>query len=100
MGSEMCIRDREKWEHVAVVKSVEGLRLHKNGELVSSTPLNGFLCQQFKPSFIGGLPKKSGDKKRDSRTGFWHGRIDELAFFGSALTREQIENLFKLTPPI
>ena len=91
---------QEKWEHVAVVKSVEGLRLHKNGELVSSTPLNGFLCQQFKPSFIGGLPKKSGDKKRDSRTGFWHGRIDELAFFGSALTREQIENLFNLTPPI
>ena len=30
--------------------------------------------------------------------GFWHGRIDELAFFGSALTREQIDHLFNITP--
>lgn len=37
------------------------------------------------------------DKKRNQRSG-WHERIDELAFFGSALTSEQIENLFQLTP--
>ena len=40
------------------------------------------------------------DKKRNKRSGFWHGRIDELAFFGSALTSERIENLFQLTPSI
>ena len=90
----------QEWVHVAVVKSAEGLQLHKNGELVSSTPLNGFQGQQYKPSLIGGLPNETGEKKRDSRSGFWHGRIDELAFFGTALTSEQIENLFNLTPPI
>ena len=90
----------QEWVHVAVVKSAEDLRFHKNGELVSSTPLNGFQGQQYRPSLIGGLPKKTGEKKRDSRSGFWHGRIDELAFFGTALTSEQIENLFNLTPPI
>lgn len=37
------------------------------------------------------------DKKRNQRSGFWHGRIDELAFFGSALTSERIEILFQLT---
>ena len=40
------------------------------------------------------------DKKRNQRSGFWHGRIDELAFFGSALTSERSENLFQLTPSI
>ena len=90
----------EDWTHVAVVKTTESLRLYRNGALVSSEPFNGFQAQSHNRFSIGGIPKESGGKKRNRRSGFWHGRIDELAFFGSALTSEQIENLFKLTPSI
>lgn len=90
----------EDWTHVAVVKTTESLRLYRNGALVSSEPLNGFQAQPHNRFSIGGIPKESGGKKRNRRSGFWHGRIDELAFFGSALTSEQIENLFLLTPSI
>ena len=89
----------EDWTHVAVVKTAEGLRLYRNGALASSEPLNGFQAQPHNPLSIGGIPKESGGKKRNrQRSGFWHGRIDELAFFGSALTGEQIENLFATHP--
>lgn len=88
----------EDWTHVAVVKAMEELRLYRNGALVASEPLNGFQSQPHNPLSIGGIPKESGRKKRRQRSGFWHGRIDELAFFGSALTSEQIEKLFQLTP--
>lgn len=90
----------EEWTHVAVVKTTEELRLYRNGALVSSQSLNGFQAQSHNPLSIGGIPKESGVKKRRQRSGFWHGRIDELAFFGSALTSEQIEKLFQLTPSI
>ena len=86
------------WTHVVVVKTAENLRLYRNGTLVSSEPLNGFLAQPHNRLSIGGIPQESGGKKRNRRSGFWHGRIDELAFFGSALTSEQIENLFLLIP--
>ena len=88
----------EDWAHVAIVKTAEGLRLYRNGSLVASEPLNGFQAQPHNPLSIGGIPKESGGKKRHRRSGFWHGRIDELAFFGSALTGEQVEHLFQLTP--
>ena len=88
----------EDWTHVAVVKTSEALRLYRNGTLVSSEPLNGFQTQTHNPFSIGGTPKKSDGKKRNRRSGFWHGRIDELAFFGSALTKEQIGHLFHITP--
>ena len=88
----------EEWTHVAVVKTSDALRLFRNGVLVSSKPLNGFQAQPHNPLSIGGIPKEADGKKRNQRSGFWHGRIDELAFFGSALTGEQIANLFHLTP--
>ena len=88
----------EEWTHVAVIKTTEGLRLYRNGALVSSEPLNGFQVQPHKPFSIGGIPNEFDARKRNQRLGFWHGRIDELAFFGSALTSDQIEKLFQLTP--
>ncbi|MCO8124539.1 FecR domain-containing protein [Stieleria sp. TO1_6] len=90
----------EDWTHVAVVKTTDGLRLYRNGALVASEPLNGFQAQPHNRFSIGGTPKEYDGKKRDRRSGFWHGRIDELAFFGSALTSEQIDNLFQLTPQV
>ena len=88
----------EEWTHVAVVKTNEALRLYQNGVLVSSELSNGFQVKPHSPFSIGGIPKKFDIKKRHQRSGFWHGRIDELAFFGSALTSQQIEHLFKITP--
>ena len=88
----------EDWTHVAVAKTAEGLRLYRNGALVRSKSLDGFQTQPHNPLSIGGTPRESDAKKRRQRSGFWHGRIDELAFFGTALTGEQIENLFQLTP--
>ncbi|MEP3479645.1 MAG: LamG-like jellyroll fold domain-containing protein [Fuerstiella sp.] len=90
----------EDWTHVAITKTTEGLQLYRNGTLVSSKPLNEFQAPPHHRFSIGGIPKESGGKKRNQRSGFWHGRIDELAFFGSALTSEQIKNLFQLTPAL
>ena len=87
----------EDWTHVAVVKTTEDLQLYRNGALVSSVPLDGFQAQPHNALSIGGTPGEFSGTKRNRRSGFWHGRIDELAFFGSALTSEQIENLFQLT---
>ncbi len=81
-----------------ILKTAEGLRLYRNGALAASEPSNGFQAQPHNSLSVGGIPKESDGKKRNRRSGFWHGRIDELAFFGSALTGEQIENLFQLTP--
>lgn len=88
----------EDWTHVAIVKTTEGLRLYRNGALVSSEPLNGFQAQPHNRFSIGGIPQGSDGKKRNRSSGFWHGRIDELVFFGSALTSDQIENLFQHSP--
>ena len=88
----------EEWTHVAVVKTYEGLQLYRNGVLVSGELLDGFEAQAHQPFSIGGIPTKSEGKKRHQKSGFWHGRVDELAFFGFALTKEQIENLYHLTP--
>jgi hypothetical protein len=90
----------EEWTHVAVVKTTEGLKLYRNGVLVSSELSKGFEAQPHSVLSIGGIPKDSGGKKRNRRSGFWYGRIDELAFFGTALTGEQIESLYQLTPSI
>ena len=90
----------ENWTHVAIVRTTEDLQLYRNGELVSSEPSNGFEARPHSRLSIGGIPTTSDAKKRHRRSGFWDGRIDELAFFGSALTSEQIENLYQLTPSI
>ena len=90
----------EDWTHVAVVKTSEDLRLYRDGVLVASEPVHGFQGQQHNPFSIGGTPNESDGWKRNQRSGFWHGRIDELAIFGSAVSSEQIENLFHLTPSI
>jgi hypothetical protein len=74
------------------------LRLYRNGVLVSSESSHGFHGKPHKPFNIGGIPKKPDVEKRHQRSGFWHGRIDELVFFGFALTSEQIERLFNITP--
>ncbi|NRB73095.1 MAG: FecR domain-containing protein [Verrucomicrobiales bacterium] len=89
-----------EWTHVAVVKTSDELRLYRNGALVSSEPLNGFQAQPNQELSIGGIPKESGAEKRSQRMGFWHGRIDELAFFGYALTSDQIEHLFRIAPSL
>lgn len=88
----------EDWTHVAVVKASESLQLYRDGALVSSEPMDGFQARAQKPFSIGGTPKKSDGRRRHQRSGFWHGRVDELAFFGSALTSGQIEHLFNITP--
>ena len=89
----------EEWTHVAVVKTTEEFQLYRNGILVSSKALGGFQPQPHRPLSIGGIPRESGTKKRSQRMGFWHGRIDELAFFGPALSSDQITQLFRLKAP-
>ena len=52
------------WMHAAVVKTSKGLRLYRNGVLVSSKPLNGFQARPHNPFSIGGIPVESNGKKR------------------------------------
>ena len=88
----------EVWTHVAVVKTHEELRLYRDGSLVSTEILDGFQAQAHRPLSIGGIPKEFDAEKRTQRSSFWHGRIDELAFFPSALSDDHIESLFRITP--
>lgn len=88
----------EDWTHVAVVKSTAGLQLYRDGVLVSIQPVSDFAAQVPGALSIGGSPQDLQGKKRTQRKGFWHGRIDELALFETALTSEQIAELYRLTP--
>lgn len=75
------------WLFVAITHDGESLRLYRNGELVDEKPCDSFSSRSDAKLWIGTGP---------DGIGLWDGRIDELAFFDRALTREDIESLFNV----
>lgn len=74
----------KKWQHLACTCDGETLTLFCNGELVASQP-----CRS--PTASGNSPLYFGTNWRGRH--LWEGRIDEVAFFDTALTPEEITNL-------
>ncbi|MHC4214362.1 MAG: LamG-like jellyroll fold domain-containing protein [Planctomycetota bacterium] len=78
---------KNAWTHVTLTHDGQTFRIYKNGILTESGDIEtdgvtGTL-------YIGGTDQHRG--------GFWHGSIDELAFFSRALTDEEIKQLFNMT---
>jgi hypothetical protein len=83
------------WQHVAFVADGDSVRLYRNGQQVASAKSHGLSTSG--PSALGVGVKLSPDGTRpDMRNpGYWHGRIDELAIFDSALTEKDLLNLYQ-----
>ncbi|MFZ5829504.1 MAG: LamG domain-containing protein, partial [Planctomycetota bacterium] len=84
-----------QWHHVAFVVDGSTLTLFRNGVPVAAAPCQGL--SRFAPPALGiGAKLDETGRARDRKnTGFWDGRIDELAIFNFALTAEQIWALFE-----
>ncbi|MGI9474552.1 MAG: LamG-like jellyroll fold domain-containing protein [Rubripirellula sp.] len=93
-----------RWHHVAMVADGSVLRLYRNGNEVAATAYNGLNGNQdIKALAIG---TKLDDSLKPAAQnplmnpvsmsqGFWDGSIDHLSIFNSALTPEQIMDLYE-----
>ncbi|ADB17731.1 autotransporter-associated beta strand repeat protein [Pirellula staleyi DSM 6068] len=80
-----------QWHHVAVTKDGSTISLYINGNLSASTTLPGVPVVDASPLTIG----KAATIHQD-----FPGRIDEVALYGSALTRAQIASLYAAGAPV
>jgi len=84
-----------EWQHVAFVADGAQLRLYRNGMQVGSVPYPGLAPPDLKPLGIGAKPAGVDQKRVRGPSGFWHGRIDELAIFNHAVDAKMIQQLFE-----
>jgi Ca2+-binding RTX toxin-like protein len=87
--------EKNTWYQVTFTFGPEGMRLYLDGELVGENPYTGGLEGNRQPLVIGGSLEWNnycGDdlRKLQVRESF-DGHIDEVAFYGEALTVEQIQ---------
>ncbi len=81
------------WHHVAFVADGETLSLYQNGRIVAQTRCDGVATDAPEWLGIGAKLNPEGSAPDERNPGFWHGRIDELLIFHTALTTEEIEDL-------
>ena len=85
-----------RWHHVALVVDGTTLHLHRNGTEVAAVPCAGLSTFTPPELGIGAKLDETGRAIDHKTTGFWHGRIDELAVFNHALSAEHIRELCQL----
>ena len=94
-----------RWHHVAMVADGSVLKLYRNGKEVAATAYNGLNGHpDVKALAIGTkLDESLKPAVQNPRVnpislsqGFWDGCIDHLAIFNSALTPQQIEQLYEV----
>jgi hypothetical protein len=75
------------WTHITVTYDGVTGRIYRNGKLreESDIPAEGFTGT----AYIGGIDRHNG--------GYWHGMIDEVAFFNRALTEDEVGQLYLMT---
>ncbi len=83
-----------QWQHVALVADGSVLRLYRNGVEVASTPCKGVVAAPATKYLTIGCANKLGNQSDVAPISFWEGRLDEIAIFQRALTREEIASLF------
>lgn len=104
-GEEVWVREEGvplplgQWHHVAFVMDGNTLTLYRNGAAVAKSPCEGL--GTFAPPALGIGAKLDENAQAEDRksTGFWDGRIDELAVFNRALAPEQIQTLYESGSP-
>jgi len=82
-----------KWYHIALTSNGSNYTVFINGEEISGTEENAFSTPPYIASNMT-FGKQSSDS-----TGFWKGRIDELRFWNSARTKEQIQSYMNVEIP-
>jgi hypothetical protein len=82
-----------EWQHVAFVADGAFLRLYRNGSEVGRKPYSGLAKPTIKALGIGAKRAGTTGEKARGPSGFWDGRIDELAIFNHALDGESIRRL-------
>ncbi len=84
-----------EWQHVAFVADGNSLRLFRNGIEVAKSPHHGLATPTLKALGIGAKLAGARREKLKGPSGFWDGRIDELAIFNHALDANTILQLYE-----
>ncbi len=96
-GQEVGVRENQplpldQWHVVAFTHDGTTLRLYRNGIEVASSPCKGLW--DFGPQALGVGVKLRDELNPDIRnTGYWDGRIDNVAIFHRALSAAEIASL-------
>jgi hypothetical protein len=103
-GEEAQIKETKpfpltEWQHVAFVADGNSLRLFRNGIEVAKGSHHGLAAPTLKALGIGAKPAGARRKKLRGPSGFWDGRIDELAIFNHALEAKTILKLYETEKP-
>ncbi len=89
-----------QWHHVAFVFGAGGMQLYIDGQLQDSDPYTGGLgttsggSGNFEPIAIGASTQVSNTGSATPLQDYFSGAMDEVALFGTALTPDQILNLY------
>ena len=75
---------RWKWQHVVFVRNGDSVRVYLNGKLEIDTTSTANFPPHFDRLFLGGRSDNSNN---------WEGRLDEIAVYRRALTKDEIETL-------
>lgn len=93
---------KHTWYHLAFTFGEAGMKLYLNGQLVGENQFTGGLIGNKEPIVIGGSIRTnrndSGNLSKLKISQPFDGHIDEVAFFGEALSTEQIQQLLKNGP--
>jgi hypothetical protein len=101
-GDEVIAREGvplplDQWHLVAFVADGSYLRLFRNGQQVAAKPYRGLHGNpQITALGIGTKLNLRGDAPEEHDFNMWDGRLDELAVFNHALSKEEIQQLFAL----
>lgn len=96
-GDEVLVRERlplplDQWHFVAFTLDGTMLRLYRNGIEIAATPCNGLW--DVGPQALGVGVKLRDEINPDVRnSGYWDGRLDNVAIFHRALTAVEIASL-------
>ncbi len=89
-----------RWHHVAFVVDGSKVRMYRNGMLVDAAVCNGLAIDGPSTMGIGAKLNAEGTAPNLTNPGYWHGRIDELALFDTALSETQIKLLANVLGPL
>jgi len=89
-----------QWHHVAFTFGADGMQLYIDGQLQDSDPYTGGLgttsggVGNFEPIAIGASTQVSNTGSATPLQDYFSGAMDEVALFGTALSADQILNLY------
>jgi hypothetical protein len=76
-----------QWQHLAIVKATERIRIYINGNIVADSPYGG------NPDYTLGVYLRLGAHAQRMR--FWNGKLDDVKFYDRPLTVNEIQGIFR-----